>query len=905
MPQLNPLNHYRSFNYRWRFGCVPPGSLDSTSFSNINIIAASSGHTKTRVTQSEAEIGTNVEFFIESVEFDSLVAANPGTNNTNAISFRFEVVEPYSVGLFFQTLEIAAAASGYSNYIEAPFFLALNFIGHTDSETVESTRDYLYILKLTNLRFTADKMGSTYQIEAIPFNHLALLDEIQEMPTTINAKGDTVKQTLDTLVDELNAVEQGLVDQNIKNTGNRFIINFPQDIATFGGSHDWTGDPAGIEPQREIQTSGPIPGVTNSQGGPVFLDDVLPRDNVIRILDADIGQGSGSGSEESALDQIARETQGRNNTFIPGIGWGIENRNTGNLRVDNGFAVTSTLDPNSNYLGNSLISSDFNQFGNTEFQSESEVWSVQKGIFEDANVGIDPNSRFFTFNQGVKIEKIIESVLLSSEWGKGLADSYWSQPDSNNMIQWYKIDTQVKILDVGEMQKTGRPAMEFIFNVVPKKMHYSIISKPGSLSNYDSNLANVDRVYNYVYTGMNTDIIDFEFTIDNAFFRGFVDTQSGVDRQTSNAFTEFSPSVGPGIVGNVGTDPSGITPFTAQSRLEHNTPGAGGTGTNSEIVARLFNNIILNSDVDNIALELKIWGDPYYLFDTGTGNYRNPRGSSYADSQGTADFNRTEVDVLIRFNSAVDIKAPLYRKDPYNAFNGLYKVIAFSSSFEGGMFTQTLSLLRRPGQSIETVETATTIVDAFAKENGVDIISNALAELGETVGLQTLPFIASIPKEFEAFTRLTSIGVENFTDIAPQLITQAFGGGGIITRALAGTPIGEAISGVTSIVNQGLQLRNNLVATLSEVQDLPNQLDNIVNQATTVLQDPATYLSQIAENELNASVERILGPELRTQIKNVETQLAPIANLGNLGNQIVSDIQAIGNPVSQFFKGIS
>jgi hypothetical protein len=362
----------------------------------------------------------------------------------------------------------------------------------------------VYILKLTNLRFTADKMGSTYQIEAIPFNHLALLDEIQEMPTTINAKGDTVKETLDVLFDELNAIEQDYVTQNIKNTGNRFIINFPQDIATFGGSHDWTGDPAGIEPTSEIITENLLDGLdgTLEELVETALGDKV---TITRIPDDALGPGE----DENALDRIARETLGRNNTFIPGIGWGIENRNTGELRVENGFAVTSTLDPNSNYLGNSLISQDFNQFGNTEFESESEVWDKQKGIFEDSNIGIDPNSRFFTFNQGTKIEKIIESVLLSSEWGKGLADPFWSQPDADNMIQWYKIDTQVKILDVGEMQKTGRPAMEFIYNVVPKKMHYSIISKPGSLANYDSNLANVDRVYNYIYTGLNTDIIDF------------------------------------------------------------------------------------------------------------------------------------------------------------------------------------------------------------------------------------------------------------------------------------------------------------------------------------------------------------------------------------------------------------
>jgi len=189
-------------------------------------------------------------------------------------------------------------------------------------------------------------------------------------------------------------------------------------------------------------------------------------------------------------------------------------------------------------------------------------------------------------------------------------------------------------------------------------------------------------------------------------------------------------------------------------------------------VANWFNSVVLNSDVDNVELKLRIWGDPYYLADSDAGNYRAGPAGPYINSDQIIDYQRSEIDVLLSFNSGIDYaKNNLMPVDPSTEFNGLYRVINLVSSFSRGQFTQELTLLRRPNQKIETVEISDSLVQAFASNGDTSAITDAIDVLSEDV---QAAFDALIKGKSEEFLKFTRIGQLNLAGVDKLLGTQIF-----------------------------------------------------------------------------------------------------------------------------------
>ena len=89
-----------------------------------------------------------------------------------------------------------------------------------------------------------------------------------------------------------------------------------------------------------------------------------------------------------------------------------------------------------------------------------------------------------------------------------------------------------------------------------------------------------------------------------------------------------------------------------QEKLKAGTGGLGGTELNSvqTAIARDFNDALVNSPVDLITANMTIMGDPYYIADSGMGNYS--AGTTpiiNITEDGTMDYQSSEVDVLINF----------------------------------------------------------------------------------------------------------------------------------------------------------------------------------------------------------------------------------------------------------------
>lgn len=828
----NPLHKYASYNYRWKFGLIGPTNIHSPEVyrqngPDLTIIQSGGFPDKTLKTYSEEALGVNVEYFIDDFNSSYLVVPNPGTSFSNAIQMDFKVYEPLSVGLFFQTLRLAADElyGSQRGYLNIPFCLQLDFVGYDDNGNSFVEPAHTLAIKLINVTFNVDQSGSVYHVTAIPWNHQAYMDQIQSMRTDTVLSGETVFSMLGgeqqtSLMSELNRQEQLKVEQGIVQTANRYTIEFPTD-PSLGGT---TGAPPRLNLVQQT---------FNEFGDRVSLtsEDAQAARNRQR---APLNTGFGAGQVDPAL---ARAVGNDRRVAVQ----------TEQARLAAGGNV--------NYIGQSAIVTDFSQYGNNPFGIESFIFDEGDDqtqgdeVFTRGTLTIDANTREFTFKTGTKIEKIISQIILSSDWGLDLINQ---QPDSMGMITWFKIHSEVRIIDANEVRNSGECAYEFIYRVTPYKISASVIAPTWQDQDYTPQVQNALKSYYYTYTGLNSDIINFEFNIDNSFYRELANqtTQTREDSMhgggpgvTSTGPVEtFVPNAGDND-GRQSSDGGGTTRIVAGS---NDSPG-NANATSRRDVANTFQRAILNSDVDNVVLDLKIWGDPYYFMDSDVGNYITPSGGNpNVTIDNRIDPSRNEVYVLIHFKTGVDYNGNLIQIDPVNAFSGVYRVITFQNNFTNGMFTQTLNLARMPNQTNGTVEASNAVVEANRSGNLPLVLGNIASEAAaRSQEFQTLLRQA---QELESLaTAFRNQGIDNFADI------------------LSGTQINDLFQNLQGAFSQVSQIQSTLNNTLGLLQ---GGLGGIVQN--------------VARNAINRSP---IGGVINN-VNRITTDLNDIrTNLGNLGRR--------------------
>jgi hypothetical protein len=783
--QKNELSKFRSYNYRWTFGPLRPDELNNpdlyrTTGGNLPIIRSGGLPDKPVKTAIESSLGINLEYFIDDVNIEALVSPNPGTGVTTVLTFEFTVTEPYSVGLFFQSLFVGADAAGYKNYIEAPFLLSLDFIGWDSDNNVDKViSKRCYVIKLTNVTFKVDSGGTIYNVSAIAHNHTAYTDEISRLKKTTSIKGTTV-------IEMLSSSENSLANE----------LN-----------------------RREIIT------------------------------------GAGAAGFEARATATRQPAGDRYIISFPNEGTSVSS-------LPNGATFTSDI----NELGNSYIIENPNEFAKDNVADEADVYDRDRQSFQRSLAAIDLSEKVYTFKEGTKIEEVIKEVILSSAWGKNLTQSL-VQPDGRGMVNWFRIDTKVKILTLGDESLTSRPAYEIEYIVIPYKVHFSKFSTTNTPFNYASNIADCVKAYYYSYTGKNTEVLDFEFSIDNAYFNASFNTEAGQDAYMANIIGEETSSP----VSTSLEAAASFIPFNIYKRVERSVKEimlAGGIGSydRKNIIARVFNDIILNSSVDNVSINLKILGDPYYLSDNDAGNYRSGPDSIYLNEDGTVDYLRSEVDVLLQIKSGIDYNknTNLMTLDPANGFNGIYRVVTITSNFSKGQFTQELSLLRRPNQTSESVDTSNMVTSAFVSAINLEAAEFALNQSIQSVTQIIQPFLQILPEEYQSFN-LDLIKVELF-------------------ESLESTSIFQAVESANNFVNSFQLIQNNFISTIQGITEPFNQLQSGVR-------------------ELQNSINQIKTGGFPGVISGLSSFSANIGSVSTSINQISSSVRSLPNTIQSSLKG--
>lgn len=645
----NPLEQFAHYSVVWTLACPNPRDFNNpTSYRKEgaleNIVFSSAGRFDDK---RASTIYGKPEFYLNNFIMKTIVAANARSGNSNAIKFEWDIYEPYSMGLLLQALEVAARNAEYINYLDAPYILKMEFKGWNElGQEIKIGESPLVKPKFFVLKLIGVKFNVTES--GSQYKMEAIPFNHDGFADTINTVYNDIKLTAGKkgIVEEVLSVGPGSLAASLNQTEKKMVdekrIKFPDTYRI-------------VFPK------------SSSDFKPSFSATTIDR---------------------AQLDP---------------------NNPKKTKNVISGTQVEAIADFDSNLIGLSDFGFDQKQGGNYPFRKHGD--QVDKsGVVKRDNMTIDPKNRTFQFSQGQTITAMINQVLLSSTYAK---EAVLKKP-KDGFINWWRIDVQI------ELDKYDSTIGDFsriiTYRVVPFKVHHTVFSNAStSPLGYDTLAPKIAKEYNYLYTGQNVDVLKFDIQINNLFFGGLNPKPENESAQAANPNNS-----GPAEKKNKETKTGQGGAEAAQTStlgrrrtkrdpelLARVNKGGPGTSDTEKKVAENFHQAFINgSSADLVKVNLEILGDPYWIVDSGMGNYFSPANESndQITQDGTMNYENGDIFVYLTFRTPADINEVTGLYDfsingKESPFSGIYRVISCENQFQDGTFKQKLDCLRMIGQS--------------------------------------------------------------------------------------------------------------------------------------------------------------------------------------------------------------
>lgn len=693
-PLVNQLEQYASVNTIFTLSVLDDEAINFPDLTyrkgNLGqiILKSASGAPDSKLVGS---LYGKFDFFLDDLKVSSTIGLNNATGLSNATNIEFKIIEPYSMGMFFQVLQLAAYNNGDANYTQVPLLLTIEWKGWTDLGQEVPIVVRQIPLKLRELTLNVSGRGSEYSVSAFPWNEQGYSKTYNEVKTDIGIQCDkgseyTIQNLLQTGKDSLQAV----LNRRLKKLKQDGVVEIPDEILILFPT-DTSSDP-------------------NSQSN-------YTRESA---ESATINPAS-AGSAEAFYGKL-------------GVGQGA---NETKVQTDSGTV---------NKIGQAKLGFNEQVKGQTPFGKDVESYDPATGIVKIGSVTIDLNNSKYHFTQGGLITDIITNTILNSDYGRNALDEKQRTPDG--FVAWIRIETQVFNIPRTDTTKGSKPKC-VVFRIIPYKVHASRFLAANAASPGMDNLKKQAlKEYNYIYTGKNVDILDFNITFQAGFYTSLFtnpkNAESRVIEEKSGQSTEITGSdVEKAKVGIFANPVSNGKPLenptqVRNDKIQSKTAKQGGAGFDSpEVqVARQFQDAITNQ-VDMINLNVTILGDPYYIADSGMGNYsaKEVQGYDNITGDGSINYQNGEVVVTINFRTPIDINLgagtwDFRATEPVAQFSGLYRVLNVESMFSKNKFTQELQLVRLPGQEASKPEV---INSSAVKTQGTELPSVSTPSYGDTV----------------------------------------------------------------------------------------------------------------------------------------------------------------------------
>ena len=747
LPLPNELDSFASYNNIFSFGCIssdelnfPDDTYRKTGLRNGHMVIKTGGsltaEQKPR-THAEKHYNIDTQYFIDNVNIETVIAPNSKSRMTNFHNLTFEVREPYSMGQLLQTMQLAASNAGYTNYLQAPWLLTISFLGWQDiggSETNPSlsASKRLLPMKIVSVDFNVDTEGSIYRFSCSAFNDEAFTDGSQNLPCNITIHGNDLEEIcqsgLGSLATQINThmlKQQKFQKQKIE--VDEYVFTFPSD----------TSSAASASLMKNATNSGTEYGKSNAFGATTG-DQYLFKEGIdyaaaFTTIDS---RKDGAGHQVNYMDFGGSYTQQKKDYVNGLLGFSVKR---GNLSE----TIKKTLanrDAGINAIGRNKVTTEIpTSFGDAIFGKAGFALNPKTKTFTKGATTIDPKMRTIQFTKGTPIQRVLEELILLSEFGANIL-----KPELQNkkgQVPWFRIEADLYVVDDTEAEKAlGRLPRIYVYKIVPYMVNTSIFKLPNDPpAGYDNLVESAAKAYNYMYTGLNKDILEFDIAFNNAFYKSIAGLNESGNNDASNSSSTKTPDVL--VRDNSTIDKTGANVSVTQTEIGQNKSNelSGAMAETAERkLARSFNEALTNSDVDLITMTIKILGDPYYIADSGMGNY-NATVSQWnnVNSDGSISHQNGQVDILLNFMTPLDIDDEIgnYKMDGpavgVSNFSGLYQVIGVNNTFSGNLFTQELELVKRPNFDLKQLEENATKILAAQDKKYADAMAAAASKYTE------------------------------------------------------------------------------------------------------------------------------------------------------------------------------
>jgi hypothetical protein len=405
---------------------------------------------------------------------------------------------------------------------------------------------------------------------------------------------------------------------------------------------------------------------------------------------------------------------------------------------------------NATFLGNDIGASKMAINENNmaimgkKFPDFEEKYDKRKKTFTRDGITLNLRAMTLSFKKGTRVTDIIETVILLSEYAKNLTKN----PDEMKNKQpgkhpWFRVRTKCfQLQDSFFKMKTNNHPRLNVFSIVPYQVPDTIFDDDTSMPTGITVLRqNIVKGYNYLYTGLNKDIMDFQLDYNFAFFNS---APQNMNKTSSTSSAGGNKSIEKsGVATNVPkmfvTDSEDNKPGNLASRIVKAQKEASGEGTENESaelkIARTMNDRIINGGTtDLIQMDLTIIGDPYFLPASGMMNsdeptrffvdprpYATESSSDKNNGNGRGEINYQDTSCFIEMNFQTPIdyqpggdnfifpQGGSYQNGAgetirLGEFSGIFQVQTILSTFRQGMFEQTLRINRQANMTLNAVE---------------------------------------------------------------------------------------------------------------------------------------------------------------------------------------------------------
>lgn len=709
----NILHKYSSYTYNLSLHALSPNDynamIETGKYSPKHVLIASAGR---RGVDFKRDPLFEEDFFFEKLNMETVIGMSPQARNANAIKIDFTIIEPYGMTLLNRIMGLekvfAKEITTPVSYLTIPYLIQIDFFGYNKDGIPEKLKDNVkYIpIRIATMSFKVTNKGAEYEISAYPYNHQAFAETVATVPFKLEVTAGTVGEFFAGLDGSTGDYEKD------------------KKLVTDRIADDRFSDSESTRIQRELTAENKAIIDKHGEDGNLRDANVLIKMQDNKMLIDSLRQRDAAAKGRISTISVRNYPAAIN-------AWQQQLMADGHSELPP-YQIYFEFDPE-------IRDAAFQDKANIQASASAMTLAGQQPqVDENVKVklfgeeGKTPN--VMSLNAGQSVLEVIAKVIKNSSY-------IWKQVlDVNNEtelitkeklkeflekpLQWYKVIPKIVlgsyIPKIADYEKfiTYQVKKHTVYNTKNEEAHM------GAVKHYI-------KKYDYIFTGKNQDIINFDLTFDALYFTTATANQQATaaasqaqnvtgsevetkEQQAKKIRALLDQILSEKIKGSVSLETRKV--FVSQqvgsSLTEH---------PKADIVASIDRNLLSSAQGDMIGVKLKIIGDPDFIKQDDI--FYNPKiltesREILVNENGSIKTDDGSVYVMLTFNTAGDYDKTTglvqidKGKNKISAFSGVYQVVTVSNSFSGGKFEQELNLFRHPNQPPPGVEKKAVSSDA-------------------------------------------------------------------------------------------------------------------------------------------------------------------------------------------------